>query len=62
MDKLLNERDALQSTIQAPFTEEEKVFGQELLPLEKELNEKLKALYEKIFVSTFPSNKRKRFP
>lgn len=46
MEKLLDERDALQMSIQAPFTEEELAFGQELLPLEKALQEKLK-LYMK---------------
>ena len=47
IEKLLGERETLQSAIQAPFTDEELVFGQKLLPLEKRLVEKL-GLYTKI--------------
>lgn len=42
-EELLTKREQLQPTIQAPFTDDEKVLGQELLQLEKELDAKLKA-------------------
>ena len=59
MEKLLDERDALQPTIQAPFTEEEKAFGQELLPLEEKLNEKLKAFMKDIRIDISEQQKKK---
>ena len=46
VEKLIAERDELQPSIQAPFTNEEKEFGQALLPLEKDLQVKL-ALFTK---------------
>lgn len=41
VEMLLTEREALQPSIQAPFTDEEKEFGQALLPLEKDIQTKL---------------------
>lgn len=40
-EQLLNKREALQASIQPPFTEEEHAFGSALLALEKELDAKL---------------------
>lgn len=41
MEKLLGNREALKPAIQPPFNEDELIFGQELLPLEKVLEKKL---------------------
>jgi flagellar protein FliT len=59
MEKLLDERDALKPIIQAPFTDEEKVFGQELLQLEKKLNEKQKDYMKDIRIDISEQQKKK---
>lgn len=48
VDFLLDKREALQPSILAPFSVEELSFGQELLPLEKELEGKLKLFMKMI--------------
>lgn len=43
VEKILNKREQLQKNIQAPFTDDEETFGQELLELEKKLDAQLKS-------------------
>lgn len=47
-DQLLTKREQLQLSILPPFTEEEQVFGQELVQLENELEIKLKNYLQNI--------------
>lgn len=48
VEHLLNKRDELQKTIQAPFTDQEKAFSQELLQIEKKLDTALKVYLKDI--------------
>ncbi|MDI2589730.1 flagellar protein FliT [Psychrobacillus sp. NEAU-3TGS] len=59
VDKLLTERDKLQPTIQAPFSNEEQTFGEELLPLEKTLQAKLKVYLKDIRLDISEQQKKK---
>lgn len=59
VESLLVERENLQASIQAPFTDEEFTFGQELLPLEKILQAKLKVYLKDIRVDIADQQKRK---
>jgi len=59
MDKLLDERELLKSTIQAPFTDEELAFGQELLPIEKLMTEKLELFTKEIRFDITDQQKKK---
>ena len=59
MDKLLDEREALQTFIQSPFTDEELVFGQKLLPLEKLMTEKLELFMKTIRFDITDQQKKK---
>lgn len=45
---LIERRDALQSALQAPFTPEEQVLGQELLKMEPTVQEKLLTVMKRI--------------
>lgn len=58
-EKLLDERDALLPSIQAPFTEEERDFGQQLLPLEKQLQAKLEVYMKDIRLNISAQQKKK---
>lgn len=49
IEALLDLRDKVQPQMIAPFTEEEKVFGQKLLKLETEVQKKLSAFYEQVY-------------
>lgn len=59
MEKLLDERETLQSTIQAPFTDEELIFAQKLLPLEKIMTEKLELFMKNIRFDITDQQKKK---
>ena len=59
VESLLVERENLQPSIQAPFTDEEFIFGQELLPLEKILQAKLKVYLKDIRVDIADQQKKK---
>lgn len=59
IDTLLNEREALQTSIHAPFTEGEQLFGQALLPLEEELDSQLK-LFRKAIRSNISEQQKKK--
>ncbi|QFF98192.1 hypothetical protein PB01_04795 [Psychrobacillus glaciei] len=59
MEKLLDERDTLQPSIQAPFTNEEEAFGKELLPLEAALQEKMKLFMNDIRLNITEQQKKK---
>lgn len=59
MNALLDQREALQSSIQEPFTPEEKTFGQELLPLERILQAKLKVFTKDIRLDISEQQKKK---
>lgn len=59
VNKMLDERDALQLLIQAPFTDEEMAFGQELLPQEKILQAKLKVYMKDIRLDISEQQKKK---
>lgn len=59
IEELLNEREVLQSSIQEPFTDEEKIFGQALLPIEKILQAKLKVYTKDIRLDISDQQKRK---
>ena len=59
MNALLDQREILQSSIQEPFTPEEKVFGQELLPLERILQAKLKVFTKDIRLDISEQQKKK---
>lgn len=59
VESLLFERENLQPYIQAPFTDEEFTFGQELLPLEKILQAKLKVYLKDIRVDIADQQKKK---
>jgi len=59
VEKLLGERDVLKPSIGAPFTEEEKVFAQELLELEEELSENLKGYMKNIRIDISDQQKKK---
>ncbi|TQR17642.1 hypothetical protein [Psychrobacillus soli] len=59
VDKLLTKRDELQAAIQAPFTDEEQAFGQELLPLEKILQVKLNVYLKDIRLDISEQQKKK---
>lgn len=48
IDQLLDVRDQLQRQMQAPFTDEEKVLGEELIVLEAKLQHELKFYMESI--------------
>lgn len=48
INQLLDVRDQLQGQIQAPFTDEEKVFRQELITMEAKLQHELKNYMENI--------------
>lgn len=59
IEELLNQRDVLQPSIQEPFTEEEKTFGQALLSLEKILQAKLKVYMKDISIDISDQQKKK---
>ncbi|SDM43476.1 flagellar protein FliT [Psychrobacillus sp. OK028] len=59
IDKLLNQRDVLQPSIQEPFSDEEKSFGQELIQLEKILQAKLKVYMKDIRIDISDQQKKK---
>jgi len=59
IDELLNQRDILQASIQEPFTDEEKAFGQTLLTLEKILQAKLKVYMKDIRLDISDQQKKK---
>jgi flagellar protein FliT len=59
VNKLLDEREALQSSIHAPFTDREQLFGQALLPLEEELDKQLK-LFRKAIRSNISEQQKKK--
>ena len=59
LNDLLNRRDELQPSIREPFTEEEMAFGQELLPLERILQAKLKAYMKDIRLDISEQQKKK---
>ncbi|SER65140.1 hypothetical protein [Psychrobacillus sp. OK032] len=59
VDKLLTERDELQTAIQPPFTEMEQMFGKELLPLEEILQAKLKVYQKDIRLDISEQQKKK---
>lgn len=59
LESLLVERENLQPSIQAPFTEEEFSFGKELLPLEKILQAKLNVYLKDIRVDIADQQKKK---
>ena len=59
VEKLITEREELQPSIQAPFTNEEKAFGQALLPLEKYLQAKLAVFTKDIRLDISEHQKKK---
>ncbi|WP_277586020.1 hypothetical protein [Psychrobacillus antarcticus] len=59
VDRLLDERETLKSTIQAPFTDAELAFGQELLPLEKIMTKKLEHFTQTIRFDITDQQKKK---
>jgi len=59
IEELLNKREDLQSSIQEPFTDEEKSFGQALLPLEKILQAKQKVYLKDIRLDISDQQKKK---
>ena len=59
VDKLLMEREALQSSIQAPFMDEEMEFGKGLLLLEEELRGKLSTYMKDIRIAISDQQKKK---
>jgi len=59
VEKLLVKRDVLQPSIEAPFTEEEKEYGKELIVLDKELNKKLIGYMKDIRINISDQQKKK---
>lgn len=59
VEKLIGKREELQPSIQAPFTNEEKEFGQALLPLEKDLQTKLAVFTKDIRLDISEHQKKK---
>lgn len=59
IDELLNVRDQLQQHIQAPFTEEEEVFGKQLVELEKVVQQKLQTFTNKIRIDINKAQSKK---
>ncbi|MEK5206265.1 hypothetical protein [Psychrobacillus sp. FSL H8-0510] len=59
IEELLNKRDEFQQSIQQPFTDEEKTFGQALLSLEKILQVKLKVYMKDIRLDISDQQKKK---
>ena len=59
VDMLIMEREGLQSSIQAPYTDEEMEFGKELLPLEEELRGKLSVYMKDIRIAISDQQKKK---
>ncbi|MFX3675306.1 MAG: hypothetical protein ACE3JQ_12800 [Paenisporosarcina sp.] len=59
VEKLIGDRDELQPSIQAPFTNDELAFGQALVPLEKELQTKLAIFTKDIRLDITEQQKKK---
>ncbi len=59
IEKLLEEREQLQSSIQPPFTEEENSFGKNLLENEENLKEKLQLFMKDIRLNISEQQKKK---
>jgi len=59
VEKLLIERDVLQTSIEAPFTEEEKELGQELIMLNQELDNMFTGYMKDIRIDISDQQKKK---